>query len=938
MKRHLRVLLTFLLSVGAIASAQCISGYDYTDQFAPFGGSGTLTLFFSSANCPYNVATNGAWISFNDPTAGIASGSQIDIHYTVAGNDGAIPRHAALIILGLVQALPVVHQNSASCRFSVSPSVLALGSGVGLENVTLIASPSDCSPYYTTPTWIWPRGWQFGLFQFGIEANSGISRTGTILFGAAPGIASGPDAVLTVSQGPSSLPGINCIPGVGPSLAGVPYSTSCTESLGTPPYHWWLFGFLPAGLTYTSSTTQAIISGTPTTPGPYSYQLQVTDSSPTPLVATFPFNGEITTASPPCYYPPAWGTGGFNQPVDPGGGAALLSAVFNSSGCSWSVSVDSDWISFQGPTSGVVLDSTISVPVVALPNPLPAPRSATFRIRVAGSIMVTATLRQNGSSCVFAVSPSQVSIGASGGNAGVNLSSYPAGCSAFVSTPPWISVPDNATPVLNVAPNAGGARTGQVFFGASSGTASGPNSILTVFQAGPRSLQLVCGASGPQYIQSSYSNTCSVSGGFAPYQWSAASLPSGLYLSNYTGTSTTITGVPTFAGAYAFTIFVQDSSGYPLTASQTFTGTLAPKPGPPVFAVSPLELKFATTADKIAPAAQTISITSTPSAAVFHVSTSGGSWLSATPSTGTTPATVTVSVDSGNLEPGSSHSGSVVIESITIPVTFSITAKAVPQPSLICNAASNGYGAIAPGEMIMIEGAALGPRPGVSFALNSYGRVDSTLAGVQVMFDAYAGTPLYVAEDQINVIVPYEIAGQAITHVTVISHGMVSATFTVPVADAAPGVFTLDETGTGQAIASNLTGSSAGSLNGPASGIMIGGTLVATQPADAGSFISILATGGGQTTPASATGSVSPGDSLLVLKDWSPGSPMVEVKIDGIPAPVTFAGAAPLLVTGAVQINVQVPQGISGDALPLEITIHGRRTSGSTIAVRGLSR
>jgi uncharacterized protein (TIGR03437 family) len=934
MKRQLSVLFTLVSSMCAIASAQCISGYDYSDQFSPAGGSGTLTLFFNSSNCSYNVATNAAWIVFTDPTFGIATASQVDIHYTVAENDGPIPRHAMLILLGLATQMPVVDQNSASCTFSVSPSVLALDPGIRFESVTLVASPPDCSPFYTTPSWIWPQGWQFGAFQFGIDANGGISRIGTVLFGASPGIASGPNAVLTVSQGTPSLPGIHCIPNVGPSLVGVPYSTTCTESWGTPPYHWWLYGFLPPGLTYSSSPTQAVISGTPTTAGPYSYELQVTDSSPTPLFTSFPFSGQITTASPSCFYPPAWGTGGFSQPVGPGGGTALLSATFNSSGCSWTVSVDSDWISFVGPTSGIVLNNTISVPVSALPNPLLTSRSATFRITVAGTLVVTATLKQNGGGCVFTVSPTQISVGATGGNIGVNLASYPLDCSAVVSAPPWISVADNATPVINVALNPGGARTGQVLFGASPATSSGPNSVLTVYQAGARSLNLVCGSSGPQYIQTNYSNTCSASGGIRPYLWSAGSLPSGLYLSNYQGTSATITGVPTSSGSYSFTIFVQDSSASPLTASQSFTGTLAPKPGPPVFAASPTQLKFATTADKIAPVTQMISVSSTPTAAVFHVSTSGGSWLSATPSTGSTPGTVSVSVDPTDLQGGNTYSGSIVIEAITIPVTFTIAAQPVPQPSIISNAASKGYGAIAPGELIMIQGSALGPAPGVSFSINSQGLVDSTLAGVQVMFDTYAGTPLYVAEDQINVVVPYEIAGQAVTHMTVISRGLVSASFTLPVADAAPGVFTLDATGTGQAIAANLTGSTAGSLNGPSSGIIIDGSLVATQPADPGSFISILTTGGGQTTPSSVTGSISPGNSLLVLEGWSPGSPTVEAKIGGIPARVTFAGAAPLQITGLVQINVQIPENISGNPLPLEITINGRRTVGSSIAVQ----
>jgi uncharacterized protein (TIGR03437 family) len=60
------------------------------------------------------------------------------------------------------------------------------------------------------------------------------------------------------------------------------------------------------------------------------------------------------------------------------------------------------------------------------------------------------------------------------------------------------------------------------------------------------------------------------------------------------------------------------------------------------------------------------------------------------------------------------------------------------------------------------------------------------------------------------------------------------------------------------------------------------------------------------------------------------------VRIGGVIAPVTYAGAAPGLVNGMLQINATVPDGVTpGDAVPIEITI-GDITSptGVTLAVR----
>jgi uncharacterized protein (TIGR03437 family) len=61
----------------------------------------------------------------------------------------------------------------------------------------------------------------------------------------------------------------------------------------------------------------------------------------------------------------------------------------------------------------------------------------------------------------------------------------------------------------------------------------------------------------------------------------------------------------------------------------------------------------------------------------------------------------------------------------------------------------------------------------------------------------------------------------------------------------------------------------------------------------------------------------------------------VTATIGGVSAQVQFAGAAPGLVTGVIQVNVKVPTGISGNALALAITINGTTTlNGPTVAVQ----
>ena len=96
--------------------------------------------------------------------------------------------------------------------------------------------------------------------------------------------------------------------------------------------------------------------------------------------------------------------------------------------------------------------------------------------------------------------------------------------------------------------------------------------------------------------------------------------------------------------------------------------------------VTPGSLSFSYQQGGSTPPSQSLSVRSTNGSAVhFTVSVSGGSWLSASPSSGTTRATVTVSVNPRRLSVGN-HNGSIVISSsrgsVTVPVTLTVTRAA----------------------------------------------------------------------------------------------------------------------------------------------------------------------------------------------------------------------------------------------------------------------
>ena len=351
--------------------------------------------------------------------------------------------------------------------------------------------------------------------------------------------------------------------------------------------------------------------------------------------------------------------------------------------------------------------------------------------------------------------------------------------------------------------------------------------------------------------------------------------------------------------------------------------------------VSPTSLTFSYQLGGATPATQTLNVSSASASVAFSTSVSAG-WLTVNPPTGTTGAAGTqsalvVALVPSALTTAQTYNGTITITAngqtpIVIPVTVTVTGIPVPQPGTISNSASGAFGAIAPGELITIKGTNLGPANPATFSViaGTPETVSSTLDGVQVTFDGIPGTPTYVSSTQINVIVPYEIAGRSSTNVVVSYQSEQSSPIPQNVANYAPGIYTFSATGAGQAAALNQNYS----LNGPSIGIVVNGTSLNTTPAAPGTDIIVYITGAGVTSPAGTTGTVTPSSPLQYVANAT-------ATIGGVNAVVAFAGAAPGEVTGVVQLNITVPANVTGNALPLMITINGVTTpAGATVAVQ----
>src|SRR5690348_5442422 len=140
------------------------------------------------------------------------------------------------------------------------------------------------------------------------------------------------------------------------------------------------------------------------------------------------------------------------------------------------------------------------------------------------------------------------------------------------SLPPGLSL-NSSTGTVSGTPSQQGMATFTVKVSDSAQQAAQASLSITVSTGTNNTALIITTTSLPAaQVSVSYSATLTASNGTTPYTWSLAPnsgpLPAGLTLSATTGT---ISGTPTTASAYNFTIQVADSSSPQQTASHTFT-------------------------------------------------------------------------------------------------------------------------------------------------------------------------------------------------------------------------------------------------------------------------------------------------------------------------------------------------------------------------------
>lgn len=233
-------------------------------------------------------------------------------------------------------------------------------------------------------------------------------------------------------------------------------------------------------------------------------------------------------------------------------------------------------------------------------------------------------------------------------------------------------------------------------------------------------------------------------------------------------------------------------------------------------------------------------------------------------------------------------------------------------PQGIFNAGSfspAGY-PIAPGEFLQIYGTGLGSTSASTPAFP----VQTTLAGVQVSINGIAA-PVYSVTvgslDYIDVIVPFGVTGSTATIVATVNK-VPSNQVVVPLADTAPGVFSISQNG----ISAGAIRHADGSLCNQSS------------PAARTEIVAVYVGGLGATNPAVKDGEATPTDTFYKMTG------PVNVYVGGVLVTnIPFAGLVPT-VAGLYQLNIQIPETVDSGPQSLAVQTNEGFTDMVTIYIQ----
>ena len=636
---------TFNFSITATDSSTGTGPYTATQAYSivvidnpPIANNGTLTVAYNAAATPVPLnitggtptsvaiatpASNGTAIATGttityQPTAGFAGTDSFTYTATNSGGTSA----------------------PATITVTVNDPVITITPSGGF-------AATVAAPYTQTFTWNggaqpW-SGYQVtnlpaGLSITGTTANS-VTISGTPTQAGSFSLnASATDS--STGNGPYSVGQAFTLTVAGPTLALAPaattfvapysvaYSQSFTASGGIGPYTYVRTGTLPPGLSFAGNT----VSGTPTTPGSYSFTITATDTGATGTGAPFTVaqNYTITVAAPtivvnPATLPnPTAGTA-YSQTITATGGAAPYGFAVSAGSLPSGLTLTSGGVlsgtSFQVGTFNFTVTATDT-------NGQTGARAYTVTI---AAPTLTLTPAAGTLTATYAVPYSQTFT--AGGSPGpytyVLTGALPAGVTFSGNTLSGTPTVPGSYPITVTATDTSLTGAGAPFSIVQNYTLNVPAPTIVV---NPATLpNPIAGAA--------YSQTITVTGGVSPHSFAvtSGSLPTGLTLTS----GGVLSGASFEVGTFNFTVTATDANGQ--TGARAYTVTIAA----PTLTLTPAAGTL--TATYAVPYSQTFTAGGSPGPYTYVLTgalpagvTFSGNTLSGTPTApGSYPITVT---------------------------------------------------------------------------------------------------------------------------------------------------------------------------------------------------------------------------------------------------------------------------------------------------------